>query len=170
MFWPFSPLLNNVLIETGWTNNDVRSTFSYLSTVTHRLDFFSFHLPRHRRVSSLFFSFKKMIIVVLVHQIFDRFFRNLHTISMMYATNDDYDDGSMEATHISDFSPSLPHRIKRERSFCAICGAKATGINFDVLTVIRDDSFLYLHKTISSPLSSVHHAKRSFDAMGSNHW
>ena len=62
----------------------------------------------------------------------------------MYAMNDDYDDASMDATHMADFSPNQPNRIKHERSFCAICGAKATGINFDVLTVSRDDYSLCL--------------------------
>lgn len=56
---------------------------------------------------------------------------------MMYTNMDDYEDLSMDTIYPPDFSSMMPaaHRMKRERSFCAICGAKATGINFDVLTV-----------------------------------
>jgi len=55
--------------------------------------------------------------------------------TMMYTNMNTFDDISMDGMYPTDFSAIMPqHRMKRERSYCAICGAKATGINFDVLT------------------------------------
>jgi hypothetical protein len=68
----------------------------------------------------------------------------------MYFNNDDYDDMSMDASNISDTTSIITNKIKNGRGSCAICGAKSTGINFDVLTVnkkiffYRNNFFLYL--------------------------
>lgn len=86
----------------------------------------------------------------------------------MYSNMDTYDDLSMDNMYPTNFPAMMPqHRLKRERSYCAICGAKATGINFDVLTVRRSLSKMIFIKTHRF---SVHHAKRFFDEMESNHW
>jgi hypothetical protein len=59
----------------------------------------------------------------------------------MYSSNNDYDDISMDASSISDTSTSIiTNKIKNGRGSCAICGAKPTGINFDVLTVNKNIS------------------------------
>lgn len=83
---------------------------------------------------------------------------------------DTFDDISMDSMYPTDFSAIMPqHRMKRERSYCAICGAKATGINFDVLTV--SGTQLRIVFVLSSPVSfSVRHAKHFFDEMELNHW
>jgi hypothetical protein len=74
----------------------------------------------------------------------------------MYSKSDDYDDGS-----ISD-------KFKTVRGACAICGAKPTGINFDVLTV-RHSTYRILFR-IKLSLSSARHAKHFFVEMVLNHW
>ena len=72
----------------------------------------------------------------------------------MFASNDDFDETSMEANHpLTDYNFSMS-RTKRERTFCAICGAKATGINFDVLTV-KFEIFLFVFPNSFSHWSSV---------------
>jgi len=60
----------------------------------------------------------------------------------MYFNNDDYDDMSMDASNISDTTSIITNKIKNGRGSCAICGAKSTGINFDVLTVNKKIFFL----------------------------
>lgn len=57
----------------------------------------------------------------------------------MYSTNMEYEDISMDASTISDTSSSIIlNKPKTGRGVCAICGAKPTGINFDVLTVSQE--------------------------------
>ena len=82
---------------------------------------------------------------------------------------DDYDTTSMDAGNMSESAFNMSSRVKRERTFCSICGAKATGINFDVLTVGRDP-LLFLQCTSSSIAFSARRAKRSFDETALNHW
>ena len=63
----------------------------------------------------------------------------------------------------SDFKPKLlaGKRTRADRRFCTICGANASGINFDVLTVSERRCSARLHEP--SPIDSVHPAKPSFD-------
>jgi hypothetical protein len=59
----------------------------------------------------------------------------------MYFNTDDYDDVSMDASNISDSPLIIINKNKIGRGCCAICGAKSTGINFDVLTVNKKKIF-----------------------------
>ncbi|CAF4716155.1 unnamed protein product, partial [Rotaria sp. Silwood1] len=52
----------------------------------------------------------------------------------MYSNNDNSTFVPMDVTNVSDTSLILHKKIKPGRGYCAICGAKPTGINFDVLT------------------------------------
>ncbi|CAF1099284.1 unnamed protein product [Rotaria sordida] len=52
----------------------------------------------------------------------------------MYSNNNDAKVVSMEVTSVSDLSSISHKKIKTGRGSCAVCGAKPTGINFDVLT------------------------------------
>ncbi|CAF4349065.1 unnamed protein product, partial [Rotaria sp. Silwood2] len=52
----------------------------------------------------------------------------------MYSNSDNQEIISMDVTNVSDSSSILHKKIKTGRGSCAICGAKPTGINFDVLT------------------------------------
>jgi hypothetical protein len=56
----------------------------------------------------------------------------------MNSNGDDYDDISMDDGSISDSPSIVSNKVKNRRGFCAICGAKPTGINFDVLTVSKN--------------------------------
>ena len=67
--------------------------------------------------------------------IFYIFFSIDCVILPMYSINDDYEDISMNVNIISDSSSIDQNKIRNGRNSCAICGAKPTGINFDVLTV-----------------------------------
>lgn len=53
----------------------------------------------------------------------------------MYSASKDYDTLSLDGSMISDTPSIISNKLKNERSCCAICGAKSTGMNFDVLTV-----------------------------------
>lgn len=55
----------------------------------------------------------------------------------MFSYNGNSNVVLMEATSVSDPSSVLHRKMKTGRGSCAICGAKPTGINFDVLTVNR---------------------------------
>ncbi|CAF3827994.1 unnamed protein product [Adineta steineri] len=52
----------------------------------------------------------------------------------MYSNSNDYDDISLDASNISDSLPVKLSKRNNGRNCCAICGAKSTGNNFDVLT------------------------------------
>jgi hypothetical protein len=62
----------------------------------------------------------------------------------MHSNSDDYDDFSMDDDSISDLPSIISDKIKHGRDFCAICGAKPSGINFDVLTVNKNIYELFL--------------------------
>jgi hypothetical protein len=53
----------------------------------------------------------------------------------MYSFVNDYEDISMDVNVTSNSSPIKQQKVKNS---CAICEAKATGINFDVLTVSKN--------------------------------
>jgi hypothetical protein len=53
----------------------------------------------------------------------------------MYQNTDDYEDILLDASSVSESSPVRPNQIRDGRGSCAICGVKAIGINFQVLTV-----------------------------------
>ncbi len=61
--------------------------------------------------------------------------RDCFSILIMYQNTDDYEDILLDASSASESSSVIPNKMTDGRGSCAICGAKATGINFQVLTV-----------------------------------
>jgi hypothetical protein len=84
----------------------------------------------------------------------------------MYSIGDDYADTSMDVSIISDSLSFKEKQNKDRRSVCAICGAKPSGINFDVMTVNKKSLKIILYSLL---LFSVHHAKHSFEEMVLDH-